>query len=53
MYFYKLFVIIVVIGMLLRFDWRLNSSFAGTEAHVHSSLSLISLKDTNGYYWGI
>jgi len=32
--------------MLLRFDLKTNSTFSGTGAHIHSSLSLISLKDT-------
>lgn len=50
MYIYKLFVIIVMIQMLLRFDLRTNSTFSGTGAYVRSSLSLIRLKDTSGYY---
>lgn len=53
MYEYKVSVITVMYECYLSLDLRTSSTFSGTRAHIHSSLLLISLKDTTGCYCGV
>lgn len=53
MYECKVSVITVMYECYLSLDLRTSSTFSGTRAHIHSSLLLISLKDTTGCYCGV